>query len=130
PQNLMKYCLHARPARYGVETPELVDNQDYDPEDKESTEKIVKNNSLYYFRSKYVNHVIPTFIQECSKQALACMLSYYDARFLAVDASGRIYNQKILRMQSQLQPHTFFYLPRPPSSAEAEPLESCLKSPR
>ncbi len=113
-QNLMEYCLHPRD-RYGVKTPRLVKDLNYHPKEEEKEENIPtipKNHSLEFFRYKY-DEVIQSLMDEFSKHALACIITFYDARQLRLDPQTKqIYNQQILRIKSQQKKNTYFFLPR------------------
>jgi len=125
PQDLVKYCHHSR-NRFGIQTPRRIKNKNFDPSKEESKEEefIEQNNSLYYFRNKYVHHVIPSLFNKLSNLALTNLLIYYDARHLMLDPqNNRICNQQIWReVAMDGQQNTYSFLPRRPASpAAAQP---------
>jgi len=77
PQSLFSYAYHVR-NKYGIKTSEIIRNRNYGFMNE--PEFVKKNNSIEYFKKKYMKHVLPKMIEEYSDEDLKNIITYYDGR--------------------------------------------------
>jgi len=97
PQTLFDYAYQNR-NKYGTETPEIVANLKYIPGADKQTEPqtILKNNSMEYFKNKYMRHIIPRLLNNLSQTQLKQIITFYDARNIEINnVTKKLYNTKI-----------------------------------
>lgn len=84
PQDLLAWAHQSR-EQYGIKTPELIPDRDFVSSSSSETTpapNIYRNNSLAFFKAKYINKVIPQMISTLADKTLREIISTHDARIL------------------------------------------------
>lgn len=80
-QSLPQYAMRSR-NKFGVQTPEKIKNRNYHPQNNPNVPQfILKNNSIEYFRNKYV-HIVDEMLGMYSQKQLQLIIQAYNAKHL------------------------------------------------
>ncbi|MCE3044103.1 hypothetical protein [Legionella sp. 16cNR16C] len=81
-QDLRAWAYHKRD-KYGIQSPEALPNREFNPDveaGENNPRELLKNNSIWYFASKYTKSVIPEMLRSNTQDELKTMIKKVDWR--------------------------------------------------